>query len=190
MYSLNEKLFSDGSNIGAYTVGANAFVTFTATVNSNDKLPVCGVNTLKNIAKVETDFGDKTDDAVVTTTKKCEEKTITVCRLSDKVYPVTIKESEFDSSKYSKNPEDCKTTEEKTITVCRLSDKVYPVTIKESEFDESKYSKDANDCGETPEDIPSTGPAALFSGIVGSSALGYGAYTYAASRRALKNVRK
>lgn len=70
-------------------------------------------------------------------------KTIQVCRLSDKKYPVTIKESEFDSKKYSKNPNDCK---EKTIQVCRLSDKAYPVTIKESEFDSSKYSKNPADC--------------------------------------------
>ena len=37
------------------------------------------------------------------------EKTIEVCRLKDKKYPVEIKESEFDKNKYSKNPEDCKT---------------------------------------------------------------------------------
>lgn len=150
MYSLNEKLFSEGSNIGAYTTGANAFVTFSATVNSNDKLPVCGVNTLKNVAKAETDYSTKSDDAVVTVTKECEDKTMEVCRLKDSKYPVTIKESEFDSK---------------------------------------LYSEDRNDC-DTPEEIPSTGPAALFASIVGSSALGYGAYTYAASRRALKNARK
>lgn len=196
MYSLNEKLFSEGSNIGAYTVGANAFVTFTATVNSNDKLPVCGVNNLKNVAKAETDYGNKNDDAVVTVTKKCEEKTIEVCRLSDKKYPVTIKESEFDSSKYSKNPNDCKEEpKDDKIKVCRLEDKEI-VWIKESEFNESQYSKDFNDCKEepvvpeTPEEIPSTGPAALFSGLLGSSALGYGVYNYAASRRALKNALK
>ena len=40
---------------------------------------------------------------------KC--KDVTVCRLSDKVYPVTIKQAELDSNptKYSKNPEDCTT---------------------------------------------------------------------------------
>ncbi len=154
MYSLNEKLFSEGSNIGSYTVGVNAFVTFTAIVNSNDKLAVCGVNTLKNIAKVETDYGDKTDDAIVTVTKKCEEaKTIEVCRLEDNVYPVTIKETDFNDKLYSKNPADCKEEE-------------------------------------TPVEIPSTGPAGLIASIFGSSALGYGAYSYAASRRALKNIRK
>ncbi len=79
-------------------------------------------------------------------------KTIEVCRLSDKKYPVTIKESEFDAKKYSKNPEDCK-PKEKTIEVCRLSDKTYPVTIKESEFDSSKYSKNPKDCEAEDKDI-------------------------------------
>lgn len=81
------------------------------------------------------------------------EKTIQVCRLSDKKYPVTIKESEFDSKKYSKNPADCKPPVVKEITVCRLSDKAYPVTIKESEFDETKYSKNPADCDEEDKDI-------------------------------------
>ena len=80
------------------------------------------------------------------------EKTIEVCRLSDKKYPVTIKEKEFDPKKYSKNPEDCK-PKEKTIEVCRLSDKKYPVTIKESEFDSEKYSKDPKDCAAEDKDI-------------------------------------
>ncbi|HMR72790.1 MAG TPA: hypothetical protein PKD68_02165 [Candidatus Saccharibacteria bacterium] len=90
----------------------------------------------------------------------------------------------------------CPTPPEKGIKVCRLSDKKYPVTIKESEFDSSKYSKNPNDCKEepvipeTPEEIPSTGPAALFGGLLGSSALGYGVYNYAASRRALKKALK
>lgn len=80
------------------------------------------------------------------------EKTIKVCRLSDKAYPVTIKEKDFDSSKYSKNPADCKPAE-KTIEVCRLEDKAYPVTIKESEFDSTKYSKNPADCDEEDKTI-------------------------------------
>lgn len=52
-----------------------------------------------------------------------EPKDITVCRLEDKKYPVTIKENEFDSRKHSKNPEDCK-EEEKPVPVaeCRVLD--------------------------------------------------------------------
>lgn len=205
MYSLNEKLFSEGSNIGTYTVGANAFVTFSATVNSNDKLAVCGLNSLRNVAKAETDFGNKEDDAVVTVDKKCEEKTIRVCRLSDKKYPHIIKESEFDKNKHSMDPNDCKEApKDDKIKVCRLEDKQI-VWISKDEFDKKRHSENFSDCENipvvpetpetpetpgTPEEIPSTGPEALIGGIVGSGALSYGAYTYASSRRALKNMLK
>jgi LPXTG-motif cell wall-anchored protein len=136
-----------------------------------------------------------------------EEKKIEVCRLSDKKYPVTIKESEFDSSKYSKDPKDCE-AEDKEIQVCRLSDKTYPVTIKESEFDSTKYSKSASDCAEepapkceiagkedlpadsedckedeTPEELPHTGPVESFASLLGAGALAGTATTYFRSRR-------
>lgn len=158
------------------------------------------------------------------------DKDITVCRLSDKKYPVTIKESEFDASKYSKNPDDCKVlpATDKDITVCRLSDKAYPVTIKESAFDSTKYSKNPEDCKVSvcrlsdktvvkiyesefdsakysrdtanckpaipvtttptpaaPAAIASTGPEMVFSGLLGSSALGLGISSFVRSRRAL-----
>lgn len=188
-----------GLNIGTYAPNATAWVRFSAKTAESKDL-ACGLNTMKNIATVVTAGGSKTDDATVTVTKDCApvEKTIEVCRLSDKKYPVTIKENEFDSSKYSKNPADCQAKPvEKTIEVCRLSDKKYPVTIKESEFDSSKYSKTATDCDtpkgaapiETPAEIPSTGPTELFGSIIGSSALSYGAYSYLSSRRALKKAR-
>ncbi len=120
-----------------------------------------------------------------------EDKEIQVCRLSDKKYPVTIKESEFDEKKYSKDPNDCKEEpKDEKMKVCRLKDKEI-VWIKESEFDKSKYSKDFNDCAkeETPSEIPSTGPAGIIGSLVGASALGYGAYAYAASRKALRGPR-
>lgn len=152
--TVSDNVTKDGINIGSYAPGANAWVRFSAKVADNDKLPVCGTNTLKNVAKVVTDYGTKSDDATVTVTRVCEgEKTITVCRLEDKTYPVTIKESEFDSSKYSKNASDCKEAE-------------------------------------TPTEIASTGPAEIIGSLMGTSALGYGAYTYAASKRALRNSLK
>ncbi len=154
--TVSDNVTGVGINIGTYMPGITAWVRFSAKIATNDKLAVCGLNTLKNIATAETDNGNKSDDALVVVTKDCPkppvEKTIEVCRLSDKKYPVTIKESEFDSTKYSKNPNDCKT--------------VTP-----------------------PTEIPSTGPAEMLGGLFGSSALAYGAYTYASSRRALKNVR-
>lgn len=54
--------------------------------------------------------------------------------------------------------------------------------------------KDSKECVEEghvlPATLPSTGPGAILSGLVGSSAIGYGAYSYLASRRALKNAMK
>lgn len=60
---------------------------------------------------------------------KC--KDITVCRLSDKVYPVTIKQTELDANptKYSKNPEDCTT---KSLVCNSLT--AAPVIGKELEY--------------------------------------------------------
>jgi LPXTG-motif cell wall-anchored protein len=76
----------------------------------------------------------------------CEEvKNIQVCELATKKI-ITIKETDFDASKHSKNLDDCK-EEVKYIKVCELSTKKI-VTIKESDFDASKYSKDLDDCKE------------------------------------------
>lgn len=77
-----------------------------------------------------------------------KEKDIIVCELETKKI-VTIKESEFDASKYSKNLDDCK--EKPTqIIVCDLTTKEI-VTINEDEFDSNKYSKNLEDC-KTPEE--------------------------------------
>ncbi len=110
---------------GTYTVQA----TVTFTVNGADKTA--------------------TSDACKGSFKVKElPKEIVVCELATKKI-VTIKESDFDASKYSKNLNDCK--EEGKITVCELATKKI-VTIKESQFDSSKYSKNLDDC-KTPEDI-------------------------------------
>ena len=74
-----------------------------------------------------------------------------VCRLSDKKYPVTIKESEFDEKKYSKNPNDCKEVPE-DLDVCIIESK-QTKKIKKEEFDESKHTTDLSRCKETPEEI-------------------------------------
>ncbi len=292
---LDEKLFSTGSNIGSYTKDANAFVTFSAEVVDNASLPACGVNTLKNIAKVETDTEYVTDDADVTVTKTCDtpkpvanyscdaltvnkiertkfsfdtkytaenvdfvridyvirdaagkeiyrgtnrdytqtapgsytveahvvvkvdgtEKSATSdnCKKPFTVEPapvtppveikvcdlksgtiVTIKESEFDNKKYSKNLDDCK-----NINVCRLSDKQV-ATIKETAFDSTKYSRSTDDCKPpvsttptppkpaAPATIASTGPEMIVGGLFGSSALGLGISSYVRSRSALKSA--
>ena len=62
-----------GINIGSYAPGAAAYIKFTAKVAANNDLEVCGINTLHNVAKAQTDNGDKEDSADVTVTKTCEE---------------------------------------------------------------------------------------------------------------------
>ncbi|MFZ2494775.1 MAG: isopeptide-forming domain-containing fimbrial protein [Candidatus Saccharimonadales bacterium] len=186
-----------GINIGTYAPNASAWVRFSAKVAANDKLTACGPNTLHNVATVETGAGNKSDSADVTVTKTCEEdKDIVVCRLSDKVYPVTIKESAFDATKYSKNPEDCKVLTEKSLKVCELSTKK-SITINEKDFDAAKHSTNFADCKETPvtektpetpATIASTGPETIVSGLFGSSALGLGISSFVRSRNALRSA--
>ena len=74
-------------------------------------------------------------------------KDIKVCELATKKI-ITIKENQFDATKHSMNPDDCKTTEVKDIKVCELATKKV-ITIKENQFDASKHSKNLNDCKTT-----------------------------------------
>lgn len=53
-----------GVNIGNYTAGSNAFVRFTATIPTADKL-ICGENKLTNVATIYTANGSKSDSADV-----------------------------------------------------------------------------------------------------------------------------
>lgn len=134
-----------GVNVGSYAAGANAWFIFSAKVANNNDLDKCGPNTLTNTASVSTAGNSKSDTAVVTVNKECqpEVKQIEVCRLSDKKI-VTIKESEYDQTKYSKNLDDCR-----DIQVCRIQDKEI-VTITKSEYNahKDKYSTNLNDCKE------------------------------------------
>jgi len=103
-----DKLFTSGINIGNYTAGSNAIVVFDATVDKADTLPLCGTNSLVNTGIAQPEgLGPKSDTASTTVNKECTPGTINVCQLSTKTI-VNIKESDFDSSKYSKNLDDCK----------------------------------------------------------------------------------
>lgn len=59
-----------GINIGNYGANSNAFVKFTATLPTNDKLEICGTNKLINAAAVSTEYGQKQDTATVTVEKE------------------------------------------------------------------------------------------------------------------------
>lgn len=97
-----------------------------------------------------------TSQSCKTTVTVKPEPTIEVCRLSDKKYPVEIKEAEFNQKLHSKNPEDCKETPVvEKIKVCVISTKQI-TWINKSEYDESKHTTDQTKCEETP---PTTPPA-------------------------------
>ncbi len=85
-------------------------------------------------------------------TEKCEQpkpKEIQVCVLSDKTIK-TIYEANFDSTKHSKNLDDCKVVPvPETMKVCVLSDKTIK-TIDKKDFDSSKHSKNLDDCKVVP----------------------------------------
>ena len=93
-----------------------------------------------------------------------EPKTITVCEIDTKKI-VTIDESDFDSSKYSKNLSDC---EETPVT---------PVTP------ENPTTPETNP--ETPTELPQTGMSENILALTGLGALVAGIAYYIASRRAL-----
>lgn len=77
-----------------------------------------------------------------------EPKEIQVCDLDTKQV-VTINEDQFDSSRHSKNLDECKQV---NIQVCDLeSGKV--VTIDEDNFDSNKHSKNLEDCNPKPMEV-------------------------------------
>ncbi|MFZ2836668.1 MAG: LPXTG cell wall anchor domain-containing protein [Candidatus Saccharimonadales bacterium] len=189
---VSDNVTKGGINIGNYKNGSNAFVMFSATVAKNDELPVCGANTLRNVAKAQTNNGTKEDSADVTVDKTCVvPKDIKVCDLASKKI-ITIKEDQFDAKKHSKNLKDCEVQPGK-ITVCELASKKI-ITIDENKFDASKHSKNVKDCETTPVTPPTT-PAELpktgaGDGVAAALALGAlvaSASYYVASRRLLGN---
>ena len=109
---------NSGINIGTYQANGDAYIRFDATVAAEKDLPVCGENTLTNIAQASDQKIVKNDTASVRITKKCDtpkpqtpaykcdalnlnivrkdEKQITY--LADTKY--SVKDTEFTGTKY------------------------------------------------------------------------------------------
>ena len=126
-----------------------------------------------------------------TVTVKPEPKMI-VCDLNTKKYPTEIKESEFDKSKHSKNPNDCKEVPAK-IKICVIEKKEIR-EIKKEEYNESKYTTDLSKCQETPTpntpstptpspELPKTGASDAIMSALGLGGLTTATIAYIASRR-------
>ena len=129
-----------------------------------------------------------------TVTVKPEPKMI-VCDLNTKKYPTEIKESEFDKSKHSKNPNDCKEAPAK-ITVCVIEEggKKYTKEIKKEEFNEKIHKTNLDECKETPTpntpstptpspELPKTGASDAIMSALGLGGLTTATIAYIASRR-------
>lgn len=71
---------STGINVGDYNPAAAAYVKFSAKVNANDSLPVCGPNKLINKGQVIVDGGSKEDTADVTVPKECQPECNYACK--------------------------------------------------------------------------------------------------------------
>lgn len=114
-------------------------------------------------------------------------KEIDVCDLKTQQI-ITIKESDFISTKHSKDSEDC----EKEITVCELKTKD-EIIINEQDFDSELHSKDFSDCEApivpeppkpaAPPALPVTGTAQDIMAIFGATSLAGAATAYHLSRR-------
>lgn len=103
----NDVTTTKGLNIGNYGPGSNAYVSFKAKVADAKDL-VCGVNTLTNKVTIETDNGAKSDTADIVVNKSCEGQ-LSACDLTtNKV--VTIKDSDLNNSRYTKDLNKCATT--------------------------------------------------------------------------------
>ena len=128
------------------------------------------------------------------------ETKLQVCDLKTKKY-VEIKKSEFDKSKYSTNPNDCKEAPAK-ITICVI-DKKELREIKKEEYNESKHTTDLSKCKEVPTtpttpttptpntpstptpspELPTTGASDAIVSALGLGGLTTATIAYIASRR-------
>ena len=133
-----------------------------------------------------------------TVTVKPEPKMI-VCVIEEggKKYTKEIKESEFDKSKHSKDPNDCKEAPAK-ITVCVIEEggKKYTKEIKKEEFNEKIHKTNLDECKETPTptpntpstptpspELPTTGASDAIMSALGLGGLTTATIAYIASRR-------
>lgn len=94
-----------GLDIGGYAPNGNAYLKFTAQVKGNNDLPTCGPNTLRNVAKVETDYGTKEDDAKVNVPKECEAPEAKVVCKGLEVKTISRTQFTFKGSKEIENAE-------------------------------------------------------------------------------------
>lgn len=159
-------------------------------VNSDKcKVSVCDATdgTIKLVPKADASKYESKDS------DKCK---VQVCDSSDHIVKFVPK---ADASKYL--PGDSNACVKIEVCVIKSGDTAMK-SIYKDQLDTTKQSTKASDCVKpetpvtpvtqavAPAAIASTGPEAILGGISSASALTYGAYTYAASRRAVRNAHK
>jgi uncharacterized repeat protein (TIGR01451 family) len=210
----NGKTLSDnvtktsGVNIGSHSAGARSFVVFSAKVGSLNDLK-CGVNTLTNVATVETAYGKKSDNATAKVNKVCQDQVayectgVDVANLGGNKYQFKVNvatQGNVTVNKYTYNfgdgSEELSTTNA-TVDHQYAAPGTYDINVRVL-FNVGSEQKDARCTAqvtiptnpETPvEELPNTGAGSVVAGIFGTSALAYGVYAFADSRRALKNLK-
>lgn len=181
----SDNVYKGGINVGSYAPGTEGYVVFTVQLDQNKKFAKCGNYVLTNVGLVRPEGMNEVYNTAKTTVNiPCQPTTpgnITVCEVAAKKL-VTIKESDFDSSKHSKDLSKCDTPG--NITVCDMNAKTV-ISVKEANFDSSKHTKDLSKCGsgntttpiETPTELPQTGIDASIFGFAGlgllTASLGY-----------------
>lgn len=165
---ISDNVTGKGVNIGSYAPTGAGYVNFTAKVSENDKLPVCGVNTLTNTATVETDNGKKSDTATVTVSKECQPapEKVKVCDTTTKQI-VTVTKAEAKDDKYTTDMTACEETP--------VTPETPPVTPETPATPEA------------PAELPHTGAGSVIASVIGAGSLIAAAYYYIASRRMFHN---
>ena len=181
----SDTVTTTGLNVGSYNPGQNAWVLFSAKVDSKEVLE-CGIRKLTNKLIVETNNGSKSDTAEVTTEKDCEPtkpEKIEVCEI-DTGKIVTIDKDKVNNEKHASDLAKCD-----KVKVCDTKDNTI-VTIDRPTFDKSqdRYTTDLSRCKsqpETPDKLPETGAVSTIAGIFGAGSLAYATALYVMSRRQL-----
>ena len=108
----NDNITKGGINVGAYAPGSTGYVIITTQINKSNQFAKCGDYVLNNVGVVRpAGMNEIYNTAKTTVNIPCQPTTpgnINVCEISTKKV-VSIKESEFNSSKYTKDLSLCNT---------------------------------------------------------------------------------
>jgi uncharacterized repeat protein (TIGR01451 family) len=203
-------IINGGLSIGNYAPAGVGYVKFSARVTANANQLKCGPNTMKNWAYgAPAGSPASNDDADVNVSRVCENQLsyqctgVDVANLGGNKYQFKVNvatQGNVTVNKYTYNfgdgSEELSTTNA-TVEHQYAAPGTYDINVRVL-FNVGSEQKDARCTAqvtipttpETPvEELPNTGAGSVVAGIFGTSALAYGIYAFADSRRALKNLK-